>query len=88
MESLPNPYLFSLTEREWLVLLYVAADLTNTEIADKLFIQHRSVITVRFHIGDKLNLKGRNTLAIFARKHKSVLNYWFKVYWGKSAPSC
>lgn len=86
MYELPHPQLGTLTEREWIVLLHVAADLSNPVISEKLFVQPRSVINTRNHIADKLDMKGHHRLAPFAHKHRSALNYWFEVFKGRKAP--
>ncbi|WP_425504292.1 response regulator transcription factor [Rhabdobacter roseus] len=88
---MPNEHLYLLTQREWIVLLYVAADFSNTAIADKLCITGRSVINYRNRIGDKLQLKGRSTLGYFARRNIDHLKYSYTIYWGKlpiSSPYC
>ena len=86
MYDLPHTHLGTLTEREWIVLLHVAADLSNPVTGEKIFIQPRSVITVRNHIGDKLSLKGHHNLAPFAHKNRPALNYWYEIFRGRKPP--
>ena len=70
---LPNRGIFDLTPREWEVLLQVADDLTNAEIADRLHLNTKSVVNYRNRIGCKLDLQGAHKLARFARKHQDEL---------------
>jgi DNA-binding NarL/FixJ family response regulator len=65
--------LASLTATERRVLLLVAANKTNKEIAAELFISHRTVETHRSHICQKLELQGAHKLIQFAIEHRSAL---------------
>ena len=78
----PNHGLFDLTLREWAVLLYVADDLTNAEIAEKLCITEKSVVNYRNRIGCKLNLKGVGKLARYTRKRRDGLQKWYQAAYG------
>lgn len=65
----PEPAYFELTERERQILVCLAAGLDNREIAKKLFLAEG---TVRNHISkmlEKLQLKDRTQLAVFAVKN-------------------
>ena len=68
--------LLELTSREWDVLIAVANDLTNSEIAEKLSLTEKSVGNYRTRIGHKLNLTGVHNLSRFARKHAIELHLW------------
>ena len=64
---------YSITEREFEVLRYVADGLSNDEITEKLFISRN---TVKNHIASllsKLALKDRTQIAVFALK-KNMIN--------------
>ena len=63
----------TLTTREWDVLLLVAEDISNNEIADKLHLTTESVKTYRARISDKLIISGRDSLARYARKNGPFL---------------
>lgn len=65
----PEPTDFDLTERERQILVCLTAGLDNKEIAKKLFLAEG---TVRNHISkmlEKLHLKDRTQLAVFAVKN-------------------
>lgn len=65
----PEPADFELTERERQILVCLTAGLDNREIAKKLFLAEG---TVRNHISkmlEKLHLKDRTQLAVFAVKN-------------------
>jgi DNA-binding NarL/FixJ family response regulator len=55
-----------ISEREKLVVKYVALGLTNKEIAEKLFISTHTVITHRKNITRKLGIKTVSGLTIYA----------------------
>lgn len=55
-----------ISDREKLVVKYVALGLTNKEIADKLFISTHTVITHRKNITKKLGIKTVSGLTIYA----------------------
>ena len=65
----PNQGFADLTPCEWTLLLYIADDLANAEIAEKLYVTQKSVENYRTRIGAKLNLRGCHKLAKFARKY-------------------
>jgi DNA-binding CsgD family transcriptional regulator len=65
--------LSSLTQTERIILRLVAENISNKDIADKLFISIRTVETHRNNICQKLNLQGTNALLRFALEHKPVL---------------
>lgn len=81
-ELLLNRAIVELTRREWDVLLQVANDLSNAEIAERLCLTPKSVENYRAKIGCKLNLKGRRLLARFARQQKAELRHWFELLTG------
>ncbi|TDE12473.1 helix-turn-helix transcriptional regulator [Dyadobacter psychrotolerans] len=72
----------SLTQAEWKVLLLIAADSPNSEIAQVLSIEIKSVRNYRTRIGDKLCMKGYFVLGAVARRHRDQLNKlytdWYK----------
>jgi len=55
-----------ISEREKLVVKYIALGLTNKEIADRLFISSHTVITHRKNITRKLGIKTVSGLTIYA----------------------
>lgn len=57
-----------LSEREVEVLVQIAGGLTNTEIAERLFVSVRTVETHRAHIHQKLNVRTRAELVRVARE--------------------
>lgn len=65
--------LAALTPTERRILLLVAENKTNKEIAHELFISHRTVETHRSHICEKLELSGNRALLAFAFEHRSEL---------------
>jgi two-component system, NarL family, nitrate/nitrite response regulator NarL len=58
-----------LTQREKEIIRYIADGLTAHEIADKLFISHRTVDTHRKNILQKLSLKNIAALTRYAAEH-------------------
>ncbi len=64
-ESTPDR-LDGLSERELEVLRLIALGLTNTEIADALYLSARTVETHRTHIHQKLGLRTRSELVHYA----------------------
>ncbi|MCF0055102.1 helix-turn-helix transcriptional regulator [Dyadobacter sp. CY356] len=70
----------SLTKREWDVLLLVADDVPNENIADNLSLALKSVKTYKTRIAIKLSLLGRDQLARFARKNKDWLQEYYSHY--------
>jgi DNA-binding CsgD family transcriptional regulator len=79
--QLPISSLNSLTRTEWRVLLLVARDLPNGNIAQILSIEIKSVHNYRTRIGDKLNIKGCFVLGYLARHHcdelQNLYNDWY-----------
>jgi DNA-binding CsgD family transcriptional regulator len=57
---------FELSEREKEILRQVALGLTNSEIADKLFISQHTVIAHRKNITSKLGIKTISGLTVYA----------------------
>ncbi len=55
-----------ITEREREVMLLICDGITNKEIADKLFIDERTVETHREHIFEKVQCKNAAELSVFA----------------------
>ncbi len=68
-----KPALEDLTPMERRILKLVADDKTSKEIAEELFISHRTVDTHRTNISRKLDLHGSLALIKFAVAHKSQL---------------
>ena len=62
-----------LTATERRVLLLVAENKTNKEIAPELFISPRTVETHRANICHKLELEGAHKLLQFAIEHRSEI---------------
>lgn len=71
--SAAKPGLGELTPTERRVLLLISEGKTSKEIAEKLFISHRTVENHRTNISNKLDLQGSHALLKFALKHKSEL---------------
>lgn len=61
-----------LTRREVEFLKWICSDLTYKEIADKMFISPRTVDGYRDELFDKLNVKSRVSLALYAFKNGIV----------------
>ncbi|MGV6860291.1 MAG: response regulator [Putridiphycobacter sp.] len=61
-----------LTEREIEIIELVAMGLTNKEIAEKLFISHRTVDTHRTNVMKKVNVTNVAGLIRFAFSHKLI----------------
>ncbi len=55
-----------ITEREKLIVRYIALGLTNREIAEKLFISTHTVVTHRKNITRKLGIKTVSGLTVYA----------------------
>lgn len=68
-----KPALDDLTPMERRILKLIAVDKTSKEIAEELFISHRTVETHRTNISRKLDLHGSLALIKFAVTHKSQL---------------
>ncbi len=68
-----NKDILNLSKREKEILLLIAEGLKNGEIADKLFISHRTADTHKTHLIKKLNLKSTAELACFATINLDVI---------------
>lgn len=68
-----NPKLDDLTLSEKKILKYIAENKTSKEIAELLFVSHRTVENHRANISGKLNLKGIHSLVKFAIENKNML---------------
>lgn len=68
-----KPTLNDLTPTERRILRLIAADKSSKEIAEELFISHRTVENHRTNICQKLEIHGHNALLKFALAHKSEL---------------
>ncbi|NIJ51666.1 LuxR C-terminal-related transcriptional regulator [Dyadobacter arcticus] len=77
--SLSDSPVTELTFREWEVLLLISEDRGNKDIAVITSLKIESIRSMRNRIGDKLMLKGHNTLAQFARQHRRALRQLFQV---------
>jgi DNA-binding CsgD family transcriptional regulator len=63
----------NLTPTERKVLRYISQNKTSKEIADILFLSHRTIENHRTNISNKLNLRGSHSLIKFAIENKSLL---------------
>lgn len=72
--SQQRPELKDLSPTERRVLKLIAEYKTSREIAEELFISHRTVETHRTNIGKKLEIHGNHALMKFALDHKSELS--------------
>lgn len=61
-----------LNHRELDFLRYACSEMTYKEIAEKMFVSHRSIDGYRDSLFQKLGVKSRVGLCIFAIKHKVV----------------
>jgi DNA-binding NarL/FixJ family response regulator len=68
-----KPNLKDLTPTELRILKLIAQAKTNKEIAQELFISHRTVENHRANICMKLDLHGTNALTRFVLEHKGAL---------------
>lgn len=68
------PGLKELTPAEWRVLRLVAGRMTSKEIADVIGVSFRTVENQRTSISAKLNIKGSNSLLVFAVENRSRLS--------------
>ena len=75
-----------LTYREWEILLFLANDMNNTEMADRLDLTGKSIQNYRNRIAGKLNLPGRYNLARYARKYANELRQWYELLMGELPP--
>ncbi len=67
------PGLGSLTPSERRILKLIAEHKTSKEIAEQLFISHRTVENHRHSICQKLGIHGSNALVKFAVEHRGEL---------------
>jgi DNA-binding NarL/FixJ family response regulator len=68
--SIQKPSINQLTPTEKRILLLISEHKTTREIADKLFVSHRTVDRHRYNICNKLEIKGVNSLLKFAIANK------------------
>ncbi|MFA0960326.1 LuxR C-terminal-related transcriptional regulator [Roseivirga sp. BDSF3-8] len=61
-----------LTDREKTVMKLISGGKSTVQIADHLCLSHRTIDSYRLKIAKKLNLKGKNTLLLFAHENKDV----------------
>ncbi|MEZ4959908.1 MAG: response regulator transcription factor [Saprospiraceae bacterium] len=67
----------AVTDREWEILKYIAGEMTNKEIASKLYISPRTVETHRRNLIKKLNVKNTAGLVkIFLNLEDGYENSW------------
>ena len=83
-EVLSVDALYNLTQTEWKVLLLIAADSPNHEIAKVLCIEIKSVRNYRTRIGDKLSTKGYFVLGAVARRHRDQLHKLYSSWYETS----
>lgn len=69
-----TPSLKDLTPTELRILKLIARNSSTREIAEQLFISHRTVENHRHNICQKLGLHGSNALVRFAIEHRSELS--------------
>ncbi len=67
------PDIEKLTDMERKILRLVGESKSSKEIADELFISPRTVDNHRFHIAEKLGIKGRYKLLRFAMENRKML---------------
>lgn len=67
------PAVSRLTPTETRIVLMIADYKSNKQIAEELFVHHRTVETHRANICQKLDLHGHKALLKFALEHKSAL---------------
>ena len=68
-----NTALSLLTQTERKVLRLIGQNKTTKEIADELFVSHRTIDSHRSNISSKLNLQGQNALLRYAIENKHML---------------
>lgn len=81
LTSVDIQLLNALTPREWELLLLLAEEHRNSEIAEKLFLSKRSVETYQDRIRVKLDISGSGNLARFARLNRSNLQKIHKIFY-------
>lgn len=68
-KDLPDPArILELTPRQIEVLMLVAQNKTNIQIAEKLGVGEKTIENHRYNMGCKLELKGRNSLYYYSLK--------------------
>jgi NarL family two-component system response regulator LiaR len=68
-----KPQIESLTQAERRILKLISEDLTSKEIADRLKLSFKTVENHRYHICQKLNLRGTHSLLRFAFDNRAYL---------------
>lgn len=68
-----KPAINELTKTELNVLRLIAEGKTSNEIAEEMFVSHKTIENHRTNINSKLNLKGPHSLIKFAIENKSLL---------------
>ena len=66
-----KPLLNSLTPTEMRILRLISEHKTTRQIADELFVSHRTIDRHRYNICNKLEIKGVNSLLKFAIANKN-----------------
>lgn len=61
-----------LTTKEKRVMQLISGGNSTIQIADQLCLSHRTIDSYRLKIAKKLNLKGKNTLLLYAHENKDV----------------
>ncbi len=59
-----------ITEKEVQFMKYCCSELTYKEIADRMFVSHRTIDNYRESLFQKLNLKSRTGLVLYAMHHQ------------------
>lgn len=79
--SLQDDCFYAVTKREWEVLLLLTEDLSNQEMADRLYLTRNTVKTYRRRIAEKLLISGKDQLARFSRQNRAwIQNKHFQLY--------
>ncbi len=68
-----KPQIESLTQAECRILKLISEDLTSKEIADRLNLSFKTVENHRYHICQKLDLRGTHSLLRFAFDNRAYL---------------
>jgi DNA-binding CsgD family transcriptional regulator len=84
--TLPPTELITLTKREWEVLMRLANEPTNHELAEVLCITPKSAENYRNRIQGKLALKGHHALARYVRRYEAPLRQCYQLLTGKLPP--
>jgi len=78
--------LHDLTPREWDVLIRLAEEPTNAQLAELLCVTPKSVENYRYRIQGKLNMKGQHVLARYVRRYEPQLQQLYQLLTGKLPP--